>query len=137
MRERIMHCFDVAREGYTLSICRERGLRVFLMSRERVTCFFLYVARNGSAYFVRKMFALKKPISGKFYVFGPLVAYMISVIFLHKQDFWVNFFSTQKCVKCDEMDVASRQRKSQQDSIHRKFVMWSNFVMTSYSYKII
>ena len=47
--------------------------------------------------------------------------------------FWVNFCSTQKCVKCDEMDVASKQRKSQQDSIHCKYVMWSNFVMTSYS----
>ena len=30
------------------------------------------------------------------------------------------------CVKCDKMDVASKQRKSQQDSIYCKFVMWSN-----------
>ena len=58
---------------------------------------------------------------------------MIIVIFLHRQDFWVNFCFTQKCVKCDEMDVASKQLKLQQDIVHCKFVMWSNFVMTSYS----
>ena len=39
----------------------------------------------------------------------------------------------QKCVKCDKKDIASKQRKSQQDSIHCKFVMWSNFIMTRYS----
>ena len=49
-------------------------------------------------------------------------AYMIFVIFAPQTRFLGYFLLS--------MDVASKQRKSQQDSIHCKFVMWSNFVMT-------
>ena len=45
---------------------------------------------------------------------------------LHGQDLLVIFGSTQKRVNRDKMDFASKQRKSRQDSIHCKFVMWSN-----------
>ena len=56
---------------------------------------------------------------------------MIIVIFLHRQDFWVNFCSTQKCMDWDKTGIASKQRISRQNNIHRKFVTWSNFVMWS------
>ena len=46
--------------------------RVLILSREG-DALLLYVARNGSARFVRKIFAREKPLSGKFYVFGPLL----------------------------------------------------------------
>ena len=44
---------------------------------------------------------------------------------LHGQDFWVNICSTQMWVIRDKMNFASKQRKSRQNSIHCKFVMWS------------
>ena len=47
-----------------------------------------------------------------------LSPYMIFVILLHRQDFWVNFCSTQKCVKCDKINVASKQRKSQDNNVN-------------------
>ena len=52
----------VARDVSALFICRQRGLRAFLTCSEK----------NRSARFVRKKFARKKPLSGKFEVFGPL-----------------------------------------------------------------
>ena len=39
--------------------------------------------------------------------------------------FGLIFAPHKKWVKCDKMDVASKQRKSQQHSIYCKFVMWS------------
>ena len=48
----------------------------------------------------------------------------LSLSLLHRQDLWVNFCSTQ--YKCDNMDLVPKQREAQQDSIHRKFVMWGN-----------
>ena len=48
----------------------------------------------------------------------------LSLSLLHRQDLWVNICSTQ--YKCDNMDLVPKQREAQQDSIHRKFVMWGN-----------
>ena len=45
---------------------------------------------------------------------------------LHRQECWVHFCSTQKCINRDKTDIASKQHKSQKDSIHFKCVMWSN-----------
>ena len=66
----------VASEDNALVSCRERVMRFFYMLRERITRFFyvaredyplfLIVAKNGSARFVRKIFARKKLLSGKF-----------------------------------------------------------------------
>ena len=62
-----------AREGYALFWCIARvDFALFYMSRERITRLFECVARTGSARFVRKIFARKKTLSGKFLVFGPL-----------------------------------------------------------------
>ena len=50
---------------------------------------------------------------------------------LHRQDFRVNFCSTQECVKCDKMDDASKQRKSQKETAY--IVNLSCGAMTRYS----
>ena len=60
-REMFSHFGCVWREDYAL----------LDMSRERITRY-LYVVRNVYARFVRKTIARGKPLSGKFYVFGPL-----------------------------------------------------------------
>ena len=53
----------------------------------------------------------------------PLTKAYLSFV-LHGQDFSVIFCSTQKCVNRDNVDFASKPRKSRQDSIHFKFVTW-------------
>ena len=42
---------------------------------------------------------------------------------IFSEKIYSKFLSTQKCVKCDKMDVSSKHRK---DSIRYTFVMWSN-----------
>ena len=44
---------------------------------------------------------------------------------LHGQDLLVIFCSTQKRVNRDKMDFASKQRESQQNGTHCKFVTWT------------
>ena len=60
------HYPNTTGEIITHFICRERRLRTFYMSRERITRFLTCSEKNRSARFVRKKFARKKPLSGMF-----------------------------------------------------------------------
>ena len=54
------------RDDNALFVCRERRLCALYMSRERITLFFDVSRKRGSACFVWKKIARKKPLSGKF-----------------------------------------------------------------------